>query len=188
MIRYVKDGITYLLSKKTNTASILTISSDNDVIIIPKVIKRYFTTYNIKSINNNLFLLNKATQIIFEEDSNKEEHTSYFLTFFCAPEIYKGKYSCYSDIYSIGKIIEEIMPSVFQFYVHEIEKENQKRAKICEQLALGDCEINQNDEYKFAVINELKQGKKQEYEIQRNYGEVRTCTKFFCFIFAIDMI
>lgn len=72
MIRYEKDGISFLLCKKTNTATILRLHSHNDVIIIPREVKRYFRTYSVKSIDGQYCLYSDASRIEFEEESNFE--------------------------------------------------------------------------------------------------------------------
>ena len=51
----------------------------------------------------------------------------------------------FCDIFSNGKMSDEIMAIVPEFYLNELEKEIQRRDKISEQIQLGDCGINTND-------------------------------------------
>ena len=91
--------------------------------------------------NKTAILIDFDRMVIFEEDSNKEEHTSYFLTFFCAPEIFKGKYSCYSDIYSIGKMIYYIMKNDIADQDETIEFDHPELNEIFKKCT----KINENE-------------------------------------------
>ncbi len=72
--------------------------------------------------------------------------------------------------YPNGWMVEDVWPNSAKLSPYIIN-DNKVKISINRSSLATKIDIIQNDEYKFAVINELKPGKKQEYEIQRNYGE-----------------
>lgn len=72
--------------------------------------------------------------------------------------------------YPNGWMVEDIWPNASKLSPYIIN-DNKVKLSINRSSLATKIDIIQNDEYKFAIINELKPGNKQQYEIQRNYGE-----------------